>query len=183
MLPFSERAFGINLMSALTGALASLFLYLITARILVLWRGVPQTVREKLVIYSASACSALAGAFSGSFWINSIEAEVYSPSAFIIALTVWLMIRWAQRYKEGGSRNSLVLICYLLGLSVGLHLAGCSECGGASRKGNQHCRGVLHLRCLGTEPPRLRTQGGPKSEHGFCNRAWRRTVTTGGGCR
>lgn len=122
MIPFAERALSVNLMSALSGALASVFLYLITVKILVLWRGTPDGVREKLVIYSSSACAALAGAFSGSFWINSIEAEVYSPSAFIMAFTVWLMIRWAGRHKEEGSRNSLVLICYLLGLSVGLHL-------------------------------------------------------------
>jgi tetratricopeptide (TPR) repeat protein len=122
MLPFGERALGVNLMSALSGALACLFLYLITVKILVRWRGVPETAREKLVIYSAAASSAVAGAFSGSFWINSIEAEVYSPSAFIMAFTVWLMVRWAERRNEPGSRNSLVLICYLLGLSVGLHL-------------------------------------------------------------
>jgi tetratricopeptide (TPR) repeat protein len=122
MLPFSERAFGVNLMSALSGALASLFLYLITAKILVIWRGQPKTLRERLIIYTSSASAALAGAFSGSFWINSIEAEVYSPSAFIMAFTVWLMLRWSQSPKDTGSRNSLVLICYLLGLSVGLHL-------------------------------------------------------------
>jgi tetratricopeptide (TPR) repeat protein len=122
MLPFQERALGVNLMSAVSGALASLLLYLITVRILVLWRGKPSSMRDMLVIYSSSACAALAGAFSGSFWINSIEAEVYSPSAVIMAFTVWLMLRWSQRHREEGSRNSLVLICYLLGLSVGLHL-------------------------------------------------------------
>ncbi|MFH1313433.1 MAG: DUF2723 domain-containing protein [Candidatus Eisenbacteria bacterium] len=122
MLPFSERALGVNLMSALSGAGACLFLYLITIRILVLWRGVPQNLREKTVLYCSAASAALAGGFSGSFWVNSIEAEVYSPSALIMAFTVWLMLRWADRPKEEGSRNSLVLICYLLGLSVGLHL-------------------------------------------------------------
>lgn len=122
MLPFGERALGVNLMSALTGALASLFLYLITVRILVHWRGVPGSARQGLIIYCSAASAALAGAFSGSFWVNSIEAEVYSPAALIMAFTVWLMVRWAQRHREEGSRNSLVLICYLLGLSVGLHL-------------------------------------------------------------
>ena len=122
MLPFHERALGVNFMSALTGALASLFLYLITVRILVQWRGVPSTLREQLTIYCSAGCAAFAGAFSGSFWINSIESEVYSPAALIMAFTVWLMVRWGQQYREQGSRNSLVLICYLLGMSVGLHL-------------------------------------------------------------
>lgn len=122
MLPFQERALGVNLMSAVSGALASLFLYLITVRILVLWRGRPTDTRQMLVVYSSAACAAFAGAFSGSFWVNSIEAEVYSPSAVIMAFTVWLMLRWSRQHRETGSRNSLVLICYLLGLSVGLHL-------------------------------------------------------------
>lgn len=122
MFPFTGPTLGVNLMSAISGALATLFLYLITVRILVRWRGIPQTREEMLLVYSASASAALAGALAGSFWVNSIEAEVYSPSAFIMAFTVWLMIRWSERYKEPGSRNSLVLICYLLALSVGLHL-------------------------------------------------------------
>ncbi|HEC83357.1 MAG TPA: DUF2723 domain-containing protein, partial [Firmicutes bacterium] len=122
MLPFKERALGVNLMSALGGALACLFLYLITVRILILWRGIPRSARGKLILYASAASAAFAGAFSGSYWINSIEAEVYSPSAFIMAFATWLMVRWSQRWREPGSRNSLILICYLLALSVGLHL-------------------------------------------------------------
>ncbi len=122
MLPFGESALGVNLMSAISGALACLFLYLITVRVIVKWRGVPETLNDMLTVYVSSACAAVAAGFAGSFWINSIEAEVYSPSAFIMAFTVWLMMRWSERCSEPGSRNSLVLICYLLGLSVGLHL-------------------------------------------------------------
>ena len=99
MLPFKERALGVNLMSALGGALACLFLYLITVRILILWRGIPRSAREKLILYASAASAAFAGAFSGSYWINSIEAEVYSPSAFIMAFATWLMVRWSQRWR------------------------------------------------------------------------------------
>jgi Tfp pilus assembly protein PilF len=122
MLPFKEKALGVNFFSALTGALASLFLYLTTVRILTLWRGQPRTRREQMVLYCCAACSALAAAFGSSHWTDSIEAEVYSPAMLIMSFTVWLMVRWSQKHREEGSRNSLVLICYLLGLSVGLHL-------------------------------------------------------------
>jgi tetratricopeptide (TPR) repeat protein len=122
MFPFVGPTMGVNLMSAITGAMAALFLYLTTVKILVRWRGTPQSVHEMLVVYSSAASAALAGAFAGSFWVDSIEAEVYSPSAFIMAFTVWLMVRWSERHAEPGSRNSLVLICYLLAMSVGLHL-------------------------------------------------------------
>lgn len=122
MIPFGERALSINLMSALSGALACLFLFLITVKMIVRWRGIPQTRNDMLTVYLAAASAAVAGGFAGSFWVNSIESEVYSPAAFIMSFTVWLMLRWSERPKEPGSRNSLVLICYLLGLSVGLHL-------------------------------------------------------------
>lgn len=122
MIPAMESAVAVNLMSAITGALACLFLYLITVKILLLWRGVPGSRRDKVTLYVSAASAAIAGAFAGSYWTNSIEAEVYSPSAFIMAFTVWLMLKWGESYRESGSRNYLLLICYLLALSVGLHL-------------------------------------------------------------
>ena len=122
MIPGMESALGVNFMSAITGALACLFLYLITIKILLLWRGRPETLRDKVTLYASGASAALASAFAGSYWTNSIEAEVYSPAAFIMAFTVWLMLKWGETYKETGSRNYLLLICYLLALSVGLHL-------------------------------------------------------------
>ncbi len=122
MIPGVETALAVNFMSALTGALACLFLYLITVRILMLWRGRPETAGEKVTIYVSAACAAIAGGFAGTYWTDSIEAEVYSPAAFIMAFTVWLMLKWGENCKEPGSRNYLLLICYLLSLSVGLHL-------------------------------------------------------------
>jgi len=122
MIPGMETALAVNFMSALTGALACLFLYLITVRILLLWRGRPETLEEKVGIYVPAACAAIASAFASTYWTDSIEAEVYSPAAFIMAFTVWLMLKWGENYRESGSRNYLLLICYLLSLSVGLHL-------------------------------------------------------------
>ena len=122
MLPFQEKAFSVNLMSTITGALTALFIYLITVKILVQWRGTPKGPRDRMIMYSSAACAALAAAFSGSHWSDAIEAEVYAPSAFIMTFITWLMVRWGERYREPGSRNSLVLICFLIAISVGLHL-------------------------------------------------------------
>ncbi len=122
MIPGVETAVAVNFMSALTGALGCLFLYLITVRILVLWRGRPETGPDKMAVYFSAACAAVAGGVAGSYWTNSIEAEVYSPAAFIMAFAVWLMLKWSESYREAGSRNYLLLICYLLATSVGLHL-------------------------------------------------------------
>ncbi len=122
MIPFVKPALGVNLMSAVSGALAALFLYLITVDLLVMWRGVPRNSYEKIVVISSGASSAFAGAFGGSCWTNSIEAEVYAPSCFVMAFTTWLVLQWSKAWKEEGARNRLVLIVYLVSLCVGLHL-------------------------------------------------------------
>jgi hypothetical protein len=122
LLPFQEKAAGVNFLSVLTGALAALFIYLATVRILIAWRGAPKTRREMAIIYCSSVSAALAAAFSSSHWTDCVEAEVYAAEAFIMALVVWLMVRWGTRYREEGSRNSLVLVCYLIGLSIGIAL-------------------------------------------------------------
>lgn len=122
MLPFKEAALGVNLMSALSGALAALFLYLITVELLLMWRGIPETTHDKIVTICSAASAALAGAFGSSCWTNSIEAEVYAPSCFVMALTTWLVLQWSKTWKDEGARNRLVLIVYLVALCVGLHL-------------------------------------------------------------
>ncbi|HVP56797.1 MAG TPA: DUF2723 domain-containing protein, partial [bacterium] len=122
MLPFHEKALGVNLFSALSGTFSAVFLYLITVKLLVMWRGVPRSKREKAIIYVSGACAAIAGAFSSSHWEDCIEAEVYAASSLLMSVTIWLMLRWLEHRHEEGSRNGLVLICYLLALSIGLHL-------------------------------------------------------------
>ncbi|MGQ9811747.1 MAG: protein O-mannosyl-transferase family, partial [bacterium] len=122
MIPFVRPALGVNLMSAVSGGLAAFFLYLITVDLLVMWRGVPKSAYEKIVVICSGASAAIAGAFGGSCWTNSIEAEVYAPSAFVMALTTWLVLKWSKTWKEEGARNRLVLIVYLVSLCVGLHL-------------------------------------------------------------
>jgi tetratricopeptide (TPR) repeat protein len=72
-------------------------------------------------------------AFSSTIWFNAIEAEVYSLSGMVVALSLWLVVRWADRASaaKGASAGAwspshdfrvLLLVFYLLGLSVGIHL-------------------------------------------------------------
>ena len=62
-------------------------------------------------------------AFSKSFWDSAIEAEVYALSSLIIAFVIWLAFRWWDRIGTPGNDKLLVLICYVLAVSTGIHLA------------------------------------------------------------
>jgi tetratricopeptide (TPR) repeat protein len=75
------------------------------------------------VAFFAGLVAAFFCAFSRTFWDNSIEAEVYSLSSLIMALSVWLILRWGRSGGSRFGRNGLfILLYYLLCLSMGIHL-------------------------------------------------------------
>lgn len=123
MLPFDEAALGVNLLSALSGALAALFLHLTVVRIVRGWGqpGEPGAVRE-IVAQVSGVAAALFAAFGSTYWTNSIEAEVYAPSSFLQSLTMWMMVRWGEDPARRGNRNLLLVVAYLLSLGIGYHL-------------------------------------------------------------
>jgi hypothetical protein len=61
-------------------------------------------------------------AFSTTYWDNSIEAEVYGASMFFLMAILWLAMRWHERSENEGSEKYILLISYLIGLSLGVHL-------------------------------------------------------------
>ncbi|WBA40962.1 glycosyltransferase family 117 protein [Hymenobacter canadensis] len=128
----SKVAVLINTLSALSSAFAVLFLFwsitLLAAK-LVLPRPTPAspallvpTRGQALLMQAAGVVGALAFAFSDSFWFNAEEAEVYAMSALCTAAVVWLMLKWENRADEPDSDKWLVLIAYVIGLSIGVHL-------------------------------------------------------------
>ena len=123
MIPFyPEIAFRMNFMSALAGALTVLMLYLSSVIIITRWRGIPETIIDKVIVYGSSAIGALTLSFSDTFWFNAVESEVYSPSLFLLAFVVWLALHWWDiSDKEERSERYFLLIGYLFGLSIGVH--------------------------------------------------------------
>jgi hypothetical protein len=122
MFPFLEIAFRMNWMSALSGALTVMLTYLSTVILIMLWRGMPKTLTDKLIVYGSSIIGALAFSFSDTFWFNAVESEVYSPSLFLLVLVVWLALHWLTiDDKEERSEKYFLLIAYLFGLSIGVH--------------------------------------------------------------
>ncbi len=114
----SQVALMVNLLSALLSAGCILFLFL-TITHLVRRLLFPGSVRAVITIESCGLVGALAYAFSDTFWFSAVEAEVYAFSSFLTALMFWLILRWEEDRR---SDRWLLLIAYITGLSIGVHL-------------------------------------------------------------
>ena len=126
----SHVAMCVNALSALASAFTILFLFwTITAlgKKLLLTvgpavNGQEMTLSEAIGILGAGAVGALAYTFSDTFWFSAVEGEVYASSSLFTAVVFWAILRWDEVADEEGSDKWLVLIAYLMGLSIGVHL-------------------------------------------------------------
>ncbi len=122
MLPIgSDIGYRVNLMSPLASSFAVMFLFLIIVQLLKSW-GKPVTVLHKMAVYGGAFIGAMTFAFTDSHWFNAVEAEVYAYSTFLTAIVVWLILFWEQRADKPGHEKYLLLIAYILGLAMGIHL-------------------------------------------------------------
>lgn len=111
----------VNALSALASAGTILFLFwTITA----LGRKLvePTTIGRGIALLGAGAVGALAYTFSDTFWFSAVEGEVYASSSLFTAVVFWLILKWDEHADEAGSDKWLILIAYLMGLSIGVHL-------------------------------------------------------------
>lgn len=123
--PSTSAAYAINTLSAVASALTILFLFwTIThfAKKLLVNRGEEPTGNQLSLIMGAGLVGALAYTFSDTFWFSAVEAEVYATSSFFTAITFWAVLKWEDVADEKHADRWLVLIAYLLGLSVCVHL-------------------------------------------------------------
>lgn len=112
----------VNYLSVFSSSLCVLFLYLITVKVIRNWQGMPKTAGEMLLVCGAAAVGALSYAFSESFWFNALETEVYAMGTFLIGLCMYLLMLWWEKADEPGSDKYLLLVAYVVGLSIGIHL-------------------------------------------------------------
>ncbi len=121
----SQVALCVNIMSALLSAFCILFLFWsIThlTRKLICTEGIVGNAMQTAIIMGAGVCGALAYTWSDTFWFSAVEGEVYAYSSFLTALVFWLILKWEEHADEPGSDRWIVLIFYLTGLSIGVHL-------------------------------------------------------------
>ncbi|RLD39175.1 MAG: DUF2723 domain-containing protein, partial [Bacteroidetes bacterium] len=129
---FSLFAFGdtanvammVNVMSALSSSLTILFLFW---TITMLGRKLIPRDREMsdasmYAILGSGLVGSLAFTFSDSFWFSAGEGEVYAMSSFFTAITFWAILRWERVADEKHSQRWIILIAFLVGLSIGVHM-------------------------------------------------------------
>ena len=121
----SEVARMVNTMSALLSATTILFLFwTIThlTRKLILKDWADLTLSKLIAIEASGMVGALIYTFSDTFWFSAVEGEVYAYSSAFTAIVFWLILKWEDHADEPHADRWLVLIMYMTGLSIGVHL-------------------------------------------------------------
>ncbi len=122
----SKVAVCVNTMSALLSAATILLLFWtithLVRRLLVKDDAVAVSLPRMAVIFGSGFCGALAYTWSDTFWFSAVEGEVYAFSSFCTALVFWLILKWENRADLPHSDKYLVLIAYVIGISIAVHL-------------------------------------------------------------
>ena len=115
----------VNTMSALLSATTILFLFWtithLTRKLIVKDWG-SMTLSKLIAIEGSGLVGALIYTFSDTFWFSAVEGEVYAYSSAFTAIVFWLILKWEDHADEPHSDRWLVLIMYMTGLSIGVHL-------------------------------------------------------------
>ena len=116
----------VNAMSALCSALTIFFLYLtivwFVRRMIKPAADGTYTISQTIAILGSGLVGSLAYCFSDTFWFSAVEGEVYAMSSLFTAAVFWLMTVWYDRADRPHSLKWVVLIAFLMGLSIGVHL-------------------------------------------------------------
>lgn len=118
-------AYMVNIMSAVLSAAGIMFLFWsIThlVRKLVAPKVGDMTTSQMITIIGSGLVGALAYTWSDTYWFSAVEGEVYGYSSLFTAVVFWLILKWEEHADEPHSDRWLVLIAYLVGLSIGVHL-------------------------------------------------------------
>lgn len=117
----------INIMSALCSSFSILFLFWSITRLgtkALMKNGGEFTPAKQWAVLGAGMVGGLAYTFSDSFWFSAVEGEVYAMSSFFTAFVFWAILKWDEEDDTNpiGAMRWLVIIAYLMGLSIGVHL-------------------------------------------------------------
>ena len=122
----TKVALMVNAMSGLLSAGTILLLFWtvthLVKRLTVKDDATEVSLTQMLVIFGSGICGALAYAWSDTFWFSAVEGEVYAFSSFCTALVFWLILKWENRADHPHSDKYLVLIAYVIGISIAVHL-------------------------------------------------------------
>ena len=122
----SKAALMVNSMSALLSAGTILLLFWtithLVKRLIVRDDATVVSLPKMITIFGSGLCGALAYTWSDTFWFSAVEGEVYAFSSFCTALVFWLILKWENRADRPHADRYLVLIAYVIGVSIAVHL-------------------------------------------------------------
>lgn len=121
-----HAAVAVNAMNAICSALTIFFLYLtivfLAKRVVKPSEDGTYSLGKAIAIFGSGAVGALAYTFSDTFWFSAVEGEVYAMSSLVTALVFWAMTKWYEQADTPYANRWIVLISFLMGLSIGIHL-------------------------------------------------------------
>ena len=121
----TQVAYWVNIMNALMSAGCILFLFWSITHLvkkLVCPEDEQMNLSKLITIMGSGLVGALAYTWSDTFWFSAVEGEVYAFSSLFTAVVFWLILKWENVANDAHSDRWLILIAYLTGLSIGVHL-------------------------------------------------------------
>ena len=124
LLPFGDEGWRLNLFSGVATAFTVMLVYMITVKLIERWsRPTPERPLISYIgTFGGATIAALAFTFSDTNWFNAVESEVYAAGNLLIALIIYFMMRWDDEAESPRHERWLLVIAYLLGLAIGVHL-------------------------------------------------------------
>lgn len=123
-IPTEYVALSINMISVTASSFTIMLLYLIVVKLISEWRGSPDEMgfMDLAGLYGGGLFAAFTFTVTHTHWFNAVEAEMYASSMFFTALVVWMALQWASNHHKPYSERWLVLIAYMFGIGIGVHL-------------------------------------------------------------
>ncbi|WP_319592118.1 DUF2723 domain-containing protein [uncultured Draconibacterium sp.] len=119
----TKAAVMVNSLSAIASAATIMFLYWTIVHLAKkLFPAEELSTGEQIAVWGSGLVGALAFTFTDSFWFSAVEGEVYALSSLFTAMVFWAILKWENVAHEKYANRWLVLIAYLMGLSIGVHL-------------------------------------------------------------
>lgn len=123
-MPAEYVAWSINMISVVASSFTIMLLYLITIRLIEMFRGSLDNtdISDKIGSYGGALLGAFTLMFSHTHWFNAVEAEMYASSTMLTAFVVWAVLRWSDEYENDYSERWIILISFIFGIGIGVHL-------------------------------------------------------------
>ncbi len=117
--------FTMNLMSGFASALTISFMYWSIVLVLKkITKEVEDSIKKQFLISGSAFVGSISFAFTDTFWFSAVETEVYAMATLIMAVMFYLGLRWESDMHESRGNKWLLLICFVIGLSFGVHFMG-----------------------------------------------------------